>query len=311
MCAQQLDLRPKLLDPSAEPPDQQPTCRHEAGLDPGPELFCQLPFPSPGPRCGLASATATEKCCSAHTFARPNGGVAWPPLDRPNYVWADGAYMGMALPMRLSRLGHGEQGWVESFIEMHLEGYGVYLRDPSDGLYFHGYNFEARKHSCCKWGRANGWLLLSRNEVLLAADRFSSVRGRRQLVQQQVDHAHAMCTYQNRQSGMIREVVNVTESFDETSVTAMLIHSLATGIMSGWVSRDQFGSCVEAAWRGLSGRIDNRGRVDGICEGGPIYPNMSDYLDRPTRYEASACRGLGAVLSAVVTMQQYQLRYQS
>eukprot|EP00040_Diaphanoeca_grandis_P031386 m.187737 g.187737 ORF g.187737 m.187737 type:complete len:69 (+) comp32312_c0_seq13:95-301(+) len=39
-----------------------------------------------------------------------------------------------------------------------------HLRDPVDGLTYHGAKSEhgvADKHSCCKWGRANGWGLVS------------------------------------------------------------------------------------------------------------------------------------------------------
>ena len=42
------------------------------------------------------------------------------------------------------------------------------MRDPVDGLYSHGVNLATGHHSCCKWGRANGWGMLSHVEVLNA-----------------------------------------------------------------------------------------------------------------------------------------------
>ena len=62
-----------------------------------------------------------------------------------------------------------------------------YLRDPVDGLIYHGARAAgaggpaarqgqpAIQHSCCKWGRANGWGLLSHVEVLLALDAVGDV----------------------------------------------------------------------------------------------------------------------------------------
>ena len=42
---------------------------------------------------------------TAHTFARPSGGDAWPtPTPKANFVWADGSFMGMVLPARLAVL---------------------------------------------------------------------------------------------------------------------------------------------------------------------------------------------------------------
>merc|ERR1719468_1043381 len=43
-----------------------------------------------------------------------------------------------------------------------------HLRDVDDGVYFHGYNARLGQPSCCKWGRANGWTLMTHVEVLRA-----------------------------------------------------------------------------------------------------------------------------------------------
>ena len=46
-----------------------------------------------------------------------------------------------------------------------------YLQDrgqaggPGDGLMYHGYNAANNATSCCKWGRANGWIMMGHVEV--------------------------------------------------------------------------------------------------------------------------------------------------
>ena len=114
---------------------------------------------------------------SARTFARMDGAGAngvWPSTPTPNYVWADGSFMAMALPARLAVAAPTDvvrHDWMEELTAMHLDGYDRYLRDPADGVYRHGYNYENKTVSCCKWGRANGWLMMSKLELLLAACR--------------------------------------------------------------------------------------------------------------------------------------------
>ena len=68
----------------------------------------------------------------AKTFARTNGGAAWPiSTKQANFVWGDGAFMNLALGMRLAPgLGLEGRTWIERMVVMHLEGYVPYLRDP-------------------------------------------------------------------------------------------------------------------------------------------------------------------------------------
>lgn len=48
-------------------------------------------------------------------------------------------------------------------------------------------------------------------------------------------------------------------------------------------------------WKGVAGAVDVTGAVAGVCEGGPIYRNNTDYF----AYEASACGGVGGGAACV------------
>lgn len=90
---------------------------------------------------------------------------------------ADDQFMGLTLMSRLARCStcglsrELQQHYATEAGRMQLQFTG-YLRDPIDGLIYHGARVPpgggATEHSCCKWGRANGWGLLSHVEVLLA-----------------------------------------------------------------------------------------------------------------------------------------------
>jgi len=50
--------------------------------------------------------------------------------------------------------------------------FASHLRDSKTDLYVHGYNGYNGDHSPYKWGRANGWAMMSHVEVLLALKSF-------------------------------------------------------------------------------------------------------------------------------------------
>ena len=255
----------------------------------------------------------------ARTFARPGGGDAWPtPSLAANYVWADGSFMGMVLPARLAVQGLGAwasnqmgPAWIGDLITMHVDGYRQYLRDPADSLYHHGYNFAKQEASCCKWGRANGWLMMSRVEVLLGAQAANANGELARRIQQLADvtgeHGSALCAHVDSASGLLHQLVNESGSFLETSSTAMTHWAITTAVLNGFLTpRSKWDSCIKKLWKGVAGAVDTTGTVSGVCQGGPIYRNKSDYFERPHSYEASACGGVGSVLRAAAAMHLYE-----
>jgi rhamnogalacturonyl hydrolase YesR len=255
---------------------------------------------------------------SAHSFARRDGAGAngvWPSTAQPNYVWADGSFMAMALPARLAVAAPTDptrHAWVEELTAMHLDGYDHYLRDPTDGVYRHGYNYINQTVSCCKWGRANGWLMMSKLELLLAVSAIEAaganpVHRSGALEISFFQHGESLCKLRNRTDGRLHQLINDSSAFLETSSTAMTLTALATAAARGIIPRTAawVTPCVNDLWRGLAGTVAADGSVAGICEGGGLWPNASDYKRRPTAYTASACGGLGAVLFAAQAMQEF------
>ena len=45
-------------------------------------------------------------------------------------------------------------------------GFSALTSDFVDLTYYHGYNSEDKKKSCCKWGRANGYAMFAKVEAL-------------------------------------------------------------------------------------------------------------------------------------------------
>ena len=55
---------------------------------------------------------------------------------------------------------------------LHLQTVFRYLQDGQDMLSYHGYDNDGGSHSCCKWGRGNGWGMMSHMEALACVQEF-------------------------------------------------------------------------------------------------------------------------------------------
>ncbi|MAS41737.1 MAG: hypothetical protein CML43_01045 [Rhodobacteraceae bacterium] len=169
---------------------------------------------------------------------------------------------------------------------------------------YHGYNAANNATSCCKWGRANGWIMMGHVEVLEAVDKVSPHHELRdQLVQLLNSHAAAMLNVQDS-SGAWHQVLNETDTFLETSVTAMTMFSFARGIARGWLNKADYEASIHRAYAALVSQVQDDGTVGKICSGCGIQPNAATYNTHSTDYEQSQ-PGLGSVWRAVVEYHNF------
>ena len=117
-------------------------------------------------------------------------------------------------------------------------------------------------------------------------------------------HARAMVRVQHPTDGRWHQVLDANATFLETSVTAMALYAMISGIESGALTRAEFDRPVRAAWRGLLRAIAVDGTVSGVSCGTNIQTLRAQYEVRPTPYLGSG-PGLGAVVRAAVAMDRY------
>ena len=187
-----------------------------------------------------------------------------------------------------------------------------YLADDaagSKGLYWHGFDAATGRHSCCKWGRANGWAMMAKVEILRAmaavqkrrpgainATRFARVKAAL------VTHATALAEVQ-APDGRWHQVLDKPQTYLETSVTAMNVFAMATALRMGWLEVQPFNVTVARAWEGLASTVQKDGTVNGISSGAGIKANVSEYAAVGTNYSNSLDGGLGSVLRAAAAVQ--------
>jgi len=239
------------------------------------------------------------------TLARTVGWKGEPSGDLT--LWGDDQFMGLTLAARAARAGAANRSAYLGFVVAQSLSFAARMADrgsafpapagTGDGLFFHGVDATTGQPSCCKWGRANGWGMMSHAEVMAAVDDVApSHPNRSDVLRVFTDHALAMARFQ-APSGMWRQLVNDSTQWEETSVTAMTTYAIATGVRRGWLDSGTFLPVVRRAWPALAATVQANGTVTGICSGTGIGMTTGFYRDRPTSFMASQ-PGLGAVWRA-------------
>lgn len=230
-------------------------------------------------------------------------------------VWADDLFMAGILLMRAAlhldgplAMARGESVYLEEVIDQTL-AIDRYLRDPETNVYHHGYFASTAERSSSRWGRANGWTMLAKTQLLTILPEQNPRYGAVLEVFQR--HAAGLLALQS-EDGRWHQVLDNPETFRETTATAAFVYAFATGLAEGWLPAEgedgaSYREAVERGWAALGRQVRPEGTVDGIVPGTPIYFEDAQYQARGPRVHDP--RGLGAMLyaaSAVHTLYQQE-----
>jgi len=210
--------------------------------------------------------------------------------------------MGLTLLARMA-VYTGKKLYIDTAAQFELN-FGHFLMDPNENIFWHGYNFLDNHHSCCKWGRANGWGLMAMTEILLALEKFPGHPLTPAVKLLFKTLATGLKKYQDGKTGLLHQLIDNSTTFLETSASSMYLFSVVTGVMNGWIPKSEFAASILAMWKGLQTVIQPDGTVLGICEGTGIGTSPEWYNQRGTNYLNSA-PGLGSVLRAIAAMDSY------
>ena len=98
----------------------------------------------------------------------------------------------------------------------------------------------------------------------------------------------------------------------------MFTHSMAIGVIEGWLSKQQFEPVLQRAWKGLAQTITPAGEVGGIVGGCGIQASAAVYnhsgCKEPTCSSGEgyfgSSPGLGSVIRAAVSLARYERAFQ-
>lgn len=168
---------------------------------------------------------------------------------------------------------------------------------PQKELFDHGWSVTSGDYDPrFYWGRANGWTLMAMAELLSILP--EEYAGRDEILHLYRSMIRSLAGLQNG-SGFWHNMLDKTDTYLETSATAMFTFAVAKGINEGWISH-VYGPVALTGWNAITTRVLENGAVDGTCEGTTFAHDNTYYYHRGKSIYAT--HGYGPVLYAGAEM---------
>jgi rhamnogalacturonyl hydrolase YesR len=141
----------------------------------------------------------------------------------------------------------------------------------SNGLFYHAPDVPFF------WGRGNGWMAAGMSELLRLLPEDNQNRDR--ILKGYKTMMAALLEFQG-EDGMWHQLIDHSESWQETSCSAMFTFAMITGVKNGWLDEKIYGIAARKGWLGLLKYIDEKADIHEVCEGTGKKNDLQYYLDR-------------------------------
>lgn len=216
---------------------------------------------------------------------------------RPQYrsIWSDDIYMSVPFLANMGLLT-GDNTYFDDAVKQILQ-MADRLYIPQKELFDHGWSVTSGDYdSRFYWGRANGWTLMAMAELLSILP--EEYAGRDEVLHLYRSMIRSLAGLQDG-SGFWHNMLDKTNTYLETSCTAMFTFAVAKGINEGWINH-VYGPVVLTGWNAINTRVLENGAVDGTCEGTTFAHDNTYYYNRGKSIYAT--HGYGPVLYAGAEM---------
>jgi len=226
---------------------------------------------------------------STRQMRMPDGTLARP-RPQPVSLWVDDLYMSVPFLAQMGALT-GERKYYDDAARQVIQ-MSARLFDSERGLYDHSWFANTDPDPRFYWGRGAGWALMATAELLSVLpedhpDRDAVLAIYRRAVK-------GVASVQSG-TGLWHQLLDKTDSYLETSATAMFTFAVARGVNRGWLP-PTYAPIAQAGWRALETRVRADGQIEGICVGTTAAYDAVYYYNRPT--DLKAMQGYGPVLMA-------------
>lgn len=212
-----------------------------------------------------------------------------------NTVWLDDMYMGIPT-IAYAGIYFNDPKYFDEAATMY-KNFVKRMWVPEKQIYRHGYVEGLAQQPTYHWARANGWALLTTVEVL---DMLPENHPDREFILNQLRaHVAGLCALQSSE-GFWHQLLDRTDSYLETSATAIYCYSIAHAIRKGWLEGITYGGVAQLAWHAISTKITEEGKVAGTCVGTGMAFDPAFYYYRPV--SSAAAHGYGPVIWAAAEM---------
>ena len=160
-----------------------------------------------------------------------------------------------------------------------------YLQDKITGLFYHGWTFD-RRHNFANafWARGNAWFTAAAVELYGITGRDNAAM--RMIRAAWLDQVNALWKLQ-RVNGLFTTLLDVEETYCETSATAAIAYGVLTGVRRGWLPREKYYDMGMLSANAVIDQIDETGAVQGVSGGTGMGHDLQHYKDiivTPTAY---------------------------
>jgi rhamnogalacturonyl hydrolase YesR len=216
---------------------------------------------------------------------------------RPQYesLWADDLYMSVPFLANMGVLT-GDNKYFDDAVKQILQ-MADRLYIPEKELFDHGWSVTSGDYDPrFYWGRASGWALMAMAELLGVLP--EGYPGRDEILHLYRSMVRSLAGLQDG-TGFWHNMLDKTDTYLETSCTAMFTYAVAKGINEGWINH-VYGPVALTGWNAITTRVLENGAVDGTCEGTTFAHDNTYYYNRGQSIYAT--HGYGPVLYAGAEM---------
>lgn len=210
---------------------------------------------------------------------------------QPNTLWLDDMFMGVPAIAQMGKLT-GDAKYYDEAVKQVLS-FADKMFNKDKGVFMHGWVESMPTHPEFRWARANGWAFMAMAELLEVLPENHPQRAK--VLQLYREHARGLASYQSG-SGFWHQLLDRSDSYLETSATAIYTYAYARGINRGWIDGKTYGPMTLLAWNAVTTKVNPKGQVEGTCVGTGMAFDPAFYYHRPT--SAFAAHGYGPVLLA-------------
>jgi unsaturated rhamnogalacturonyl hydrolase len=222
---------------------------------------------------------------------RLNDGTLARMRPQPNTIWLDDLFMAIPALAQMGKLT-GENKYFDEACKQVL-AYSKRMFNKEKGVYMHGWVEGMTEHPQYHWARANGWAIMTKVELL---DVLPQNHPQRQAILDLLKaHVRGLGAYQSG-SGFWHQLLDKSDSYLETSATAIYTFAFARAINRGWIDGLAYSPATLLAWHAVSTKVNNAGQVEGTCVGTGMGFDPAFYYYRPI--SPYAAHGYGPTILA-------------
>jgi len=205
-------------------------------------------------------------------------------------LWVDDLYMSISFLARVGELS-GDRSYFDDAAKQ-VVNFHKYLFNEEKGLMVHNWYSDVNRPGVAFWGRANGWAMLAQVELLDRLPKDHPLRPT--LLGLLQKHILGIARYQSGE-GLWHQLIDKTDSYLETSCTAMFTYSVARAVNMGYME-PRYASVAQRGWEGVMSKIREDGMVEGVCTGTVVSDDLVHYYRRPA--PLNDVHGIGTILLA-------------